>query len=545
MAFERNLIFQELGALGLHSNAEFGFATSKDYLMPEDKVSELRRKYASTLDKEYKSKNNYALTDIIFYSLHPELGGRDLFKPADSALIKEWYAISGQNKRNKTYNYLTDIIFFDLHPELGGRNPTKSEAGLVQEWKDIKAQIVIPYLEKRGSVIESDNRGIKLELQILENTLWRIDGKKRTKLPRKFGPHDFLHKGEKGKPAQDGKEGTAVELQSEEGGFVEFETPKWFHSWCELKERIQEAVEMVELINKSTVISDKDGVKTVKFPFDIKHLRRTRTSKDSLSSKEDEYLEVEIKDPTWEAKIQVSEAIELTQYESLLREHVGLKRAEFAIDHANSILNTANTANLPITELVNLLSFLQIIIFYIRCGQTISLINKEDASKRNPAKFAFRLMCRTSFSSIFRALLSSAEQDLFRQIVAKRLIIKDKDLKIDDTSPFFIHGYGKEEKNLKGPTVSNWLKSILGGKDELSYPKFRGSEAMGKFNVKAKTDKVRFEARGSITHGNPKGAMIKSASNWVDFAKTVFESASNNRNTGSSTDLKYNKSKCP
>jgi hypothetical protein len=40
------------------------------------------------------------------------------------------------------------------------------------------------------------------------------------------------------------KEQTAIELQSEHEGFLEFETPKWVRAWSELEERIQEAVDI-------------------------------------------------------------------------------------------------------------------------------------------------------------------------------------------------------------------------------------------------------------------------------------------------------------
>ena len=92
-----------------------------------------------------------------------------------------------------------------------------------------------------------------------------------------------MYKGLKGKPAQAGKEGTAVELQSETDGFIEFETPKWFRNWCELKERIQEAADIVNRINAlpgyDEYLIDKQWsngtpkkARIVRFPFDTKHL---------------------------------------------------------------------------------------------------------------------------------------------------------------------------------------------------------------------------------------------------------------------------------
>ena len=63
-------------------------------------------------------------------------------------------------------------------------------------------------------------RAMKLELQT-GNVIWKArEGEPTEKLPRKFGPQAFIHKGTQGKRATRGKEGTAVELQSENGGFV-------------------------------------------------------------------------------------------------------------------------------------------------------------------------------------------------------------------------------------------------------------------------------------------------------------------------------------
>ena len=679
---------------GIPRNLESGLAPLKEFFLPEDKLIALRSKYTPIMDAANKTIGNTYLVDVIFYGLHPELGGRKLTK-SDTGLIEEWKYYKSVFERKNDANYLTNVVFYHLHPEVGGRKLTQSatftsDLGLIQEWKDIYNQIVLPYLGKKPAVTPSvitfpknkyygflteksylreDNlttiqkfegfslfypkggmvdllrekklgketwvqveeqanytkegitfyyqegnlvpnkigwikkfwvnikqrppiskpseREMKFELQTF-NFIRKTDGKKKEWLPRKFGPHDFLYKGIKGKPAQDGNEGTAIELQSETDGYIEFETPKWFRNWCELKERIQEAQEIVKnfetLPGYDEVLTDKKWdngepmqAKIVKFPFDINHLKKTSNNKYGLSDKE--YLEVAIVDPNWEAKIQVSEAIELTQYESLLREHELPNLVTLTLLGAQNILNAANTTKLPSSSLATLNSFLQIIVNYIIRGQKVNLCigkfvvpDPNDSKKtitverscvfpfekgkkpvkiwRDPAKFAFRLMCRTSFSSIFSSLLSTLEQDLFRQIVDKKLILIV--FNFTDDTQFFINGHGT---NKTKPTVSKWLKSIvkpIKGKDLLSYSLaskraggFSGSEAMGKFDVKTKLDKVKFEARGSVTLGNADGEMIQPASNWVNFAGEVFEKAFTDRNINGDKELKYDPSKCP
>ncbi len=417
------------------------------------------------------------------------------------------------------------------------------QQGAVLQNKTLRRQIKTIPVTAFNINTPSIQRAMKFELQT-GNIIWRTDGTKRKELPRKFGPHDFLHKGTKGKPATGTKEGAAVELQSEHGGFVEFETPKWFSKWCDLKERIQEAVDMVDTINKSKVISTIGVVNTVKYPFDTKRLLKTDKFPQGLSSKES--LIVEILDPTWEAKIQVSEAIELSQYESLSKEHELASKVTSNLTSAQNILNTANTASLPATSLVNLLGFLQMISNYIMRGQAVDLSNP-GAKEGTIAKAAFMLMSRTSFSSIYRSsLLSKDEKILFQQMIKIDLILKEFGL--DRKSMFFKHGQGT--RRLPGPTVFDWLTSIMGsGKDVLSPPK-AGSEAMGRFDVvttsgEKDTNLVKFEARGSVTHGNTKGEMLSPAKDWVSFAETIFKEAFTKRNRTDSTELKYNPSKCP
>jgi outer membrane protein OmpA-like peptidoglycan-associated protein len=155
MSIERNLLYQELGALGLFVQSEVGFVQSRDFLIADDQLKALRSKYAPIMDAAYASKGNTYLTDIIFYGIHPELNRRKLTK-SDAALIEEWTMYNKQHPRKNTTDYLTDVIFYDLHPDLMGYKLTQSttysgDAALIQEWKDIRAQIVLHYLGKEAT----------------------------------------------------------------------------------------------------------------------------------------------------------------------------------------------------------------------------------------------------------------------------------------------------------------------------------------------------------------------------------------------------------
>lgn len=395
-------------------------------------------------------------------------------------------------------------------------------------------------------------RAMKFELQT-GNVVWRTGRKDKKgtklpdkKLPRKFGPKDqyFLHKGTKGKKAKAGKEGTAVELQSEEGGFVEFETPKWFRDWCELKERIQEAVDMVEEIKKSKVVgTSDDGYDLVDFPFGVSHLKASETFKGGL--KKGESLVVEIRDPDWNAKIQSSETFELQQYESFLKEHEDATRATSTITTAQKILDNALKASPKIKPATtdNLRGFLQIVVNYILNAQYWD-------TSGSPAKDVVALMSRTSFSSMYRSLLSKEEQELFREIVKNDVILNEMGL--TRTSKFYKYGFKGQDKPF---TVYAWLLSITKkGKDLLSHPA-GGSQAMGRFDVETKpgkkdTNLVKFETRQSTkfrASSDPRRSdpTVIPASKWVAYAKEVFKEAYTKRARMGDTALIYDPSACP
>jgi hypothetical protein len=386
-------------------------------------------------------------------------------------------------------------------------------------------------------------RAMKFEFQT-RNVVWRTGGKKRKKLPRKFGPtkkpkHSrFLHKGSKGKPAKGAKEGTAIELQSEAGGFVEFETPSWHRKWCAIKKRIEEAVSMVDKIDKSKVVSTHGGVKTVEFPFDIKHLKLTKNFTKGLTAGES--LEVEILDSTWSAKIQASESFELSQFESFLTEHLPAE-APSITGSATNIVQDANNKlkkKIPSKDLVNLNNFLQIIIEHIKQARHW---NKPGGS--NLAKEYISLLSRTNFTSIYRRLLSKRERRLFRAIVRSGTIPKELGLKRMDR--IFPHGFvGRRYQTL---TIHDWLASIIAKKRKRDKLSSIGGDnrALGRFPVDMRKGKkhsnlVKFEVRATAGHNQN-----RPVSEWVTFAEEVFKAAATNRSRTGSTELIYDPKKCP
>lgn len=411
------------------------------------------------------------------------------------------------------------------------------------------AHELVHTIQQGAAVAPAVQRAMKFEFQT-DNVIFRARGSEREPLiptgstARKFGPTKFpkhsqwLHKGEFGIPATERKEGSAIELQSETGSVLEFETAAWFTNWCDLQTSIIEAVLMTEQINKGDLVgTSAAGNEIRKWPstFSTEHLKKTKNFRSGLRSGES--LQVEIVDPDWNAAIQASEAVELPKYESLLGEQDPALETS-TVESADRILTAANTEGTPAADLANLRGFLQMVVNYVLRGQLVDLDLSKPGPGRDPAKFAFALMSRTNFASIFRNLLTTREKELFKRIVSTDAILDDLSTHEFTADPltrrsrFFKHGHGGARAS-RTPTIHAWLRSIhrqgekRKGKDLLSPPQF-GSAAMGVFGVesdpgKKDTGLVKFELRSTADPPQPRTA-------WVTFAQGLFRKAFTNRN---------------
>jgi hypothetical protein len=399
-----------------------------------------------------------------------------------------------------------------------------------------------------------------------------FDGKKLKKSAKRLDVHrepdgvfeeghvKFMEK----KAAKPGEQ-TAIELQSEAHGFLEFETPKWFRDWTELKARLDDAVEITDLLNAQAETPDTEAVdaihakgkrpasKVVEWPaeLDTSHLTNLAKMKRRLL--------VEIFDTAWPARIQASEGIRLSEFETLLREHrpedadVAVNAAQNAFDAAFTVASK-KTPSLKKSHFQDLNGFLQLIATYIVSGQTSDRTNTY-------AKGAFLLMARTNFASMYKNLLNAEEQDLYKAIVTDKAALqaflteleapinekrattpdeqgpKDPDthkpttmlaaITLTTKSHFFFRKAGSDPKTAsQGPQLGEWLTGIKDGKDKLSgaFSSFSGAMGARKVSVEPgdKSFKLaEFEVRGTSRFGSND----KKAKEWVDWAKKIFESA--------------------
>lgn len=396
-------------------------------------------------------------------------------------------------------------------------------------------------------------RDIGAEFQLRDNTI-------KTNTGRTFGRKEgkFFHR----VPAGD-KHG--LELQTETGSFMEFETHH-FQKFSDLKAQVQAAVDVVNDIKKAPKA----------FPFN----QEARLRKEGVLKK-GETLEVDILDSAFNADIQTTEGIALSQYSSLLKEHERNRAVlvDPVLADAQTVLTDAMAASKSVkagANVDNLRGFLQLILNYVRRGQT----RLWDKSDHGAVKATFRLMMRTNFALAFSQILTKDEQSLFRDIVKTDAI--PKAVGIAATDPFFKTGYwgdldgqhalferGKVtalEKNgtihdcssatktagvdskrcnakIAGTdiTVGGWLKSIVLGKQDLLSPAAHGSSSMGQLLVSkqpAEKGLAVFEVRGTEAR-----TRTQPASKWVDYIDEVFSQAAACRARAGKTNLNYDGSK--
>ena len=388
-------------------------------------------------------------------------------------------------------------------------------------------------------------REMKFEFQT-SNQVFRNDGTRAEPLERKYGPEDFLVKGQSG-----------VRLESETEGVLEFETG-WSRKWTTLKDQIIEAFTMTQAMNAADPASG--GRK--QFPFAVPSLRKgtrkerargqwsEKAGKENVHTvdvgghvvrrkerilKSGENLEVRIVDSSWMAGIQSSESFLLNQYESYLKEHATFPFKLSAIVTSAALLDAVDDKDLPADRVENLRNFLEIVLDYIKHGQggaaTLATTGFSDV-RGDAAKQAFARLSRTSFTAMYRDLLSKEEQALFRTLV-RRGIILDK-MGIDRSTPFFVAGYGMH-KHHAGPTVDAWLSAIP-RRDLLAAATGEGiSGAMGRFGIEKRKGKkdtglVKFETRADVR------PIFATAAGWLMHAFVIFLRALHNRRRPSGKD---------
>jgi hypothetical protein len=356
---------------------------------------------------------------------------------------------------------------------------------------------------------------------------------------------------------KESKEQTAIEVQSETDGVLEFETPKWFREWPELKERLQEAVDITKAINDQRgtprEVTDPEILdaidkrkkspqlgEVVEWPaaYSTAHLTNLRKDKRRLL--------IQIVDDKWLAKIQASEGIRLSEYESLLREHERPSNVNIVLEHAKNLFNRAFSAakkknsTLNESRFANLKGFLQLIVNYIVRGQVVNLTGKVN-------KAAFLLLSRTNFGSLYQELLSSEEKALFKSLIpghkksSAHPILDElqrpvndlrakgtlKPISLNRDRKFFFKFKDpatKQKEVTFGPAVGRWLENIPKGKDLLTGKGI--SDALGARSVETTPgekdfEHAQFEVRGTVAHGGNN----KTADKWVSYAEVIFDEA--------------------
>jgi hypothetical protein len=586
------------------------FVEAKGLLTMEEATKGIDTKKGAQIIREYKFKTQVKVSDILKNSV--AVGQLTLVSEIDNSLIP---AMAGKfNPNTFEFKYLNaDGTPLDVHlgpdrkfapghvkyMEVGRTERTdideNKKAQYEEVWKITEdSNGDVDFLGKQAKVEQSsivNNANVKgMENKFNPNT-WEKNyykasdfdgnklkpGAKRLKVHRaKDGSFKKKHiKFMEAEPLKEAEEQTAIELQSENHGVLEFETPKWFKDWTDLAIRIQEAVDMTKAIDNSrqlketpsdtadakilndmkAKIGDKDKPKSLigsgerRLGLADKVVEWPKSySTSHLKGLGNRRLLVEIVDKKWVAFIQSSEAIALSQYESLAKEHeIPLITTEVpVIELANGVIDSAikaaKTKNKSLSETLfaDLRGFLQLIMTYITRGQIVD-------RSGTYAKGAFRLMARTDFGSMYQELLGDEEKALFISLVTDKSdpILKSLEgpinaarvsrvdaqnnplapITLTRNSPFFFRKVGTNAKTATyGPKIYDWMFNMTKGKDLLAGPSI--SDAMGAKSVKTELGnkdykRALFEVRGTASHGG----RTQNRDHWLEYAKNIFDAA--------------------
>jgi len=158
------------------------------------------------------------------------------------------------------------------------------------------------------------------------------------------------------------KEGSAIELQAESGGFIEFETPKWHRKWSAINARIEEAQNMTRDMESAATVTDEDTKNVIRAKVDrLKDAGDRTASVGTLHEWPTNFmvghlpvirrggrLLVEIvpghQGVNWFARIQASESLALQEFESLLKEHESATNVVDTLGPAQTIFDSLKPA---------------------------------------------------------------------------------------------------------------------------------------------------------------------------------------------------------
>lgn len=434
-------------------------------------------------------------------------------------------------------------------------------------------------------------RAMKFEFQVKKNRIhaWNGADTESKTLVRKYGPEDYLQ-----------KSATGATMESETGGQMEFETG-WERDFSKMKTQVKDITDWVDAIKKAPKVKAPDTGGTLRdfriYPFSLADQKDPKKWKspaktyfdgsnhvpayyennkadatergDSIlqgsslttpaqaetaatSGKDSgEFFMVRERDANWNAYIQTSESMELSQYPKLMKQHEyatyydarakkgaakSYKKLPFAGDvgtRASALAATAvqdiKAANPKLSLSANFDGMITLVMHMILRGQFPA-----SSPAYKSAKFTFAVMNRSHMGSVYKHTLTKDEKKAFRYFVRKRKSLVLTPMGLSSKSKFFAFGQGSKNNKGQNPTVSNWLRGIQKNRDLVSSrDKPKGKQlsfAMGRHKVNDEKgmlkDHLRFERRvGPRTGFGSVTAVAADSSQWGTYVKQAFDDA--------------------
>jgi hypothetical protein len=561
----------------------------------------------NTFELRYFNANDTTMDDSTLLQFHLDEKGK--FVPEHAKLMR--VARADINTELDAKHSRVFKVTEDVNPAgIGGTgnvgdasyfDPTKGISG-----KEImvKLEEITGYAKDKTGVAGKDFKGDTYEMTYYMDSQFESDGKTLKPTATRLEVHlddarlkpghvkymeqqisegysDEDTKKELGEDVDVGEEQTAVELQAEAHGFIEFETPKWYRSEEELALRVRDAYDMTQELNTKGAVetissTQKRNMEKIKKAdpriaqegTTLGEIRKWPASmlNTDVTKKLGKDLYVEIVDDKWPAFFQTSEGTSLSEVDSVMNVYNVLGGSyatiisdskKFADDVFTAVKPTSTVKDVDNSLFADLKGFLQLITAYIMWGQF---------TYASGGKNTFTIMARNDYSQMYDNLLSEDERTLFKEIVSNDTMLSDdlkdmiNELRKDRTdydtpanrrdprsfaiikriftakistmtrrTQFFykkdLHMIGRVPK--VNPTIYSWLEGITNKKDKLAG--ISSAAIGGKGLVTTPGDKdykqAMLEQRTGIgvhSHGSDHSPY---ASQWEAYARQKFRAA--------------------
>lgn len=323
-----------------------------------------------------------------------------------------------------------------------------------------------------------------------------------------------------------------VRLEGDSGYHLEFVTAP-YDNWPALQQAIRDAEGVADDLERRAQQS-RDKEVTV----------------GTAEGFEEDNISMKIGDANFAASVQSTEGVELSNISGLINEHLSKHREATTIhNNANDVIDQARRQlNIGLQDTVDpsVFGLIKAIVMYVNRAQA------HDGTSKDGPKAGFRLMARTDFRSMYKAL-DDSQRLQFKAVLFGKGNARNADAQnnpitqgtgVNLDQRLFKYGYKDEgsqapQRRIVGPILRDWLASIAtaaSGTDGLSPPpgytphsQLQRADTKLRYGMgamKMDNNLALFEMRG---YRNLFGRKTKN--NWETFARARYDLAAARNNS--------------